>query len=60
MFFLQNEFTQMLVQLECNDRHIYSLQVKAQKVAVTMTALQSGVSLQLSRPHKVLRDFIYF
>ena len=44
----------MLVQLECNDRHIYSLQVRAQRVGVAMTALQSGVSLQLTRPQKVI------
>ena len=44
----------MLVQLVCNDRHIYSLQVRAQRVGVAMTALQSGVSLQLTRPQKVM------
>ena len=49
----------MLVLLECNDRHVYSLQVRAQKVAVAMTSLVSGISLSLSRPQKVnLIDWI--
>ena len=39
--------------IECNDKHVYSYQVRAQKVALAITSLVSGISLSLSRPNKV-------
>ena len=42
--------------IECNDKHVYSYQVRAQKVALAITSLVSGISLSLSRPNKVNMD----